>query len=326
MSKHILVTGGSGFIGCNFIRHVLNSTTDKVTNVDALTYAGNRANNSDLENNRNYDFIRADLSNYKDVQKVFEREYDVIVHFAAESHVDRSIDSAAPFISTNIVGTYHLLEQVLKGKTKRYIQISTDEVYGSLEKEEESFIETTPISPNNPYSASKASADLLVKSFWKTYQIPVLITRCSNNYGPFQHPEKLIPKTIFHALNNKEIPLYGDGLQIRDWLYVEDHCEAIYTVLEAGRIGEVYNIGGYNELTNLELVELILSYLGKDSSLIKFVKDRKGHDRRYSINWEKINNELGWKPKMGIRQGLKKTIDWYRENDSWKQRIDGGHE
>lgn len=312
MGKELLITGGAGFIGANFIQYILDHTTYSVTNIDSLTYA---ANNNQVENHKycnRYRFIQCDIRDKSSLSKVFDREYDAIINFAAESHVDRSIDDALPFIETNINGTFHLLQAVLENKAKKMIQISTDEVYGSLRAEDPPFTEENSLSPNNPYSASKASADLLVRSFYNTHKIPLLITRCSNNFGPKQHEEKLIPKVIIRALENQRIPLYGDGLNIRDWLFVEDHCRAIHMVLENGKYGEVYNIGGADEKTNLEIIEEILNYLNKPKSLIDYVDDRKGHDRRYAMNASKIRNELGWYPQYSFQEGIQKTILWYK--------------
>ncbi|HJV16857.1 MAG TPA: dTDP-glucose 4,6-dehydratase, partial [Bacillales bacterium] len=249
-----------------------------------------------------------------ELKLAFDQKYDAIINFAAESHVDRSIQDAHPFIRTNITGTFNLLQAVLNGEAKKMIQISTDEVYGSLEQTDPPFTEVTALAPNNPYSASKASADLLVRSYFKTHQLPLFITRCSNNYGPMQHTEKFIPKIISNTLNNKKIPIYGDGLNIRDWIHVEDHCRSIHLVLEKGIPGEIYNIGGSEEKTNREVVETILDYLGKDHSLIQFVQDRKGHDRRYSMDSSKITRELGWKDKFTFQEGIKKTIEWYKRH------------
>lgn len=312
VSKHLLVTGGAGFIGANFISHLLNHSNYFITNVDSLTYAGNNENIKPFEKSNRYRFIKCDIGNEQELQFVFDQEYEAIINFAAESHVDRSILNAAPFIHTNIIGTFNLLQAVLSGKARKMIQISTDEVYGSLKPQDPPFTEETPLAPNNPYSASKASADLLVRSFYKTHQLPLIITRCSNNYGPMQHPEKFIPKIITNALNNEEIPLYGDGFNIRDWIYVEDHCRAIHMVLEKGVPGEVYNIGGAEEKTNLEVIRFILKQLGKDEHLIKHIEDRKGHDRRYAMNSTKLSRELGWKPLVSFHEGIQKTIEWYK--------------
>lgn len=315
MKKHLLITGGAGFIGSNFISHVLTKSNYYITNVDLLTYAGAIENIIPFEQSNRYRFIKADIGNKDELAKVFDQPYNTIINFAAESHVDRSIEDALPFIHTNIYGTYHLLQTVLSGKADKMIQISSDEVYGSLGPNESPFTETTPIAPNNPYSASKASADLLVRSYYQTHQLPVTITRCSNNFGPMQHTEKFIPKIITHALHDIEIPLYGDGLNIRDWIYVEDHCKAIHTVLEKGVAGAVYNIGGSEEKTNREIINKILNELGKDQRLIKYVTDRKGHDRRYSMDSSKITRELGWMPTVSFHEGIQKTIEWYLQNE-----------
>ncbi|MEH7574369.1 dTDP-glucose 4,6-dehydratase, partial [Cytobacillus firmus] len=262
-----------------------------------------------------YRFIKCDISNEAELQHVFDQKYHAIINFAAESHVDRSIKDASPFIRTNIKGTFNLLQAVLLGKAEKMIQISTDEVYGSLEPNDIPFTEETPLKPNNPYSASKAGADLLVRSYFKTHQLPLIITRCSNNFGPMQHPEKFIPKTINHAINNKTIPLYGDGLNVRDWIYVTDHCLAIQMVLEKGVPGEVYNIGGSEEKTNREVIEMILNLLGKNTDLIVMAQDRPGHDRRYAMNSSKITRDLGWKPLVTFPEGIQKTIDWYKRQN-----------
>jgi dTDP-glucose 4,6-dehydratase len=313
LNKHLLITGGAGFIGSNFISYLLKHFNYSITNIDSLTYAANYISIKQFEDSTRYRFIKCDISNSKALQSVFDHQYDAIVNFAAESHVDRSILDAAPFINTNISGTFNLLQAVLSGKAKKMIQISTDEVYGSLQPADPPFNEETPLAPNNPYSASKGSADLLVRSFYKTHQLPLMITRCSNNYGPMQHPEKFIPKTIIHSLQNKKIPLYGDGLNIRDWIFVLDHCRAIQMVLERGIPGEIYNIGGTEEKTNLQVIETILNKLGKEMNLITYVQDRKGHDQRYSMNSAKISRELGWKPIVSFDDGIQRTIEWYAQ-------------
>lgn len=313
MNKHLLVTGGAGFIGSNFISYLLSNSTYYITNVDYLTYAGTYENIQPFEKSNRYRFIKCDIGKDNDLRSVFDQEYETIINFAAESHVDRSIMDATPFIETNINGTFNLLKAVLSGKARKMIQISTDEVYGSLQPTEPPFTEETPLAPNNPYSASKGSADLLVRSFFKTHQLPLIITRCSNNYGPMQYTEKFIPKVISNALNDIPIPLYGDGLNIRDWIYVEDHCRAIHTVLEKGVAGEIYNIGASEEKTNLEVIQMILKQLKKDPILINYIEDRKGHDRRYSMDSSKITKELGWKPIVSFDDGIKKTIDWYKQ-------------
>lgn len=312
MVKNLLVTGGAGFIGSNFISRMLMNENYNITNIDSLTYASNKKAIHAFEDSNSYRFIKCDIGNETELNEVFDLEYDAIINFAAETHVDRSIHNAYPFIHTNIQGTFNLLQAILKGKARKMIHISTDEVYGSLTPEDSPFTEKTPLAPNNPYSASKASSDLLVRSFYETYQLPLIITRCSNNYGPMQHTEKFIPKIITNVLNNQQIPLYGDGLNIRDWIFVEDHCRGIEMVLEKGIAGEIYNIGGNNEKTNLEVIQIILNQLKKDSSLIKYTDDRKGHDRRYAMNSGKISKELGWKPEVSFEEGIRKTINWYK--------------
>ncbi|MCJ7841369.1 dTDP-glucose 4,6-dehydratase [Lederbergia sp. NSJ-179] len=313
MKKELLVTGGAGFIGANFIYYLINHTDYSVTNIDALTYASHPFMKDAFHNTDRYRFIHGDITDQEQLKSIFYKKYEAIIHFAAESHVDRSIQYAAPFIETNIMGTLNLLNAVRDGKAKKMIQISTDEVYGSLKEKEAPFTEKTPLSPNNPYSASKAGADLLAQAYYNTFKLPVIITRCSNNYGPFQHVEKFIPKVITSALTGKDIPIYGDGGQIRDWLFVEDHCRAIHAVLENGKIGSVYNIGGGQEQTNLEVVQQIVDYLGANRKRIKHTEDRLGHDRRYSINYEKIKRELHWQPRVDFAEGLKRTIEWYQE-------------
>ncbi|KQL19300.1 dTDP-glucose 4,6-dehydratase [Cytobacillus solani] len=318
MNNHLLITGGAGFIGANFISYLLKSSNYYITNVDSLTYASNTEAIKRFEKSSQYQFLHRDIGNEEDLDAIFDQKYAAIINFAAESHVDRSIVDAAPFIRTNINGTFNLLQAVLNGKAMKMIQISTDEVYGSLQLTDPPFTEETPIAPNNPYSASKASADLLVRSYFNTHQLPLTITRCSNNYGPFQNAEKFIPKVISNALKNIDIPVYGDGLNIRDWIYVEDHCRAIKLVLENGVPGEVYNIGGSEEKTNLEVIQLILKKLKKSDDLIHFIEDRKGHDRRYSMDSGKIASKLGWKALVSFSEGIDRTIDWYKkqENDS----------
>lgn len=318
--KKILVTGGAGFIGNCFIRHVLKKHPDyKIINLDALTYAGNIANLDDVKDNPNYKFVHGDICDKKLVEDLMP-EVDTIVNFAAESHVDRSITGPEIFIDTNVKGTLNLLQNAKKFGIDRYLQVSTDEVYGSLGATGY-FYETTPLAPNSPYSASKASADMLVRAYHETYGMPTLNTRCSNNYGPYQYPEKLIPFFISLLLKGEKVPVYGDGLNVRDWLYVYDHCEAIDVVLHKGKIGEVYNIGGHNEKTNMEITKLILAAMGKDESSIKYVQDRLGHDRRYAISNDKITSELGWKPSLTFEEGIKITIDWYLNNQDWIQAI-----
>ena len=317
----LLVTGGAGFIGSCFIRHVLAKHKDyEIINLDKLTYAGNIENLDDIKNDPRYQFVKGDIVD-KNLAMELTSSVDVVVNFAAESHVDRSIEGPEVFIETNVKGTLNLLQASLKNKVKRYLQVSTDEVYGTLGKTGY-FYETTPLAPNSPYSASKASADMLVRAYFETYKMPNLITRCSNNYGPYQYPEKLIPFFITKLLKGEKVPVYGDGLNVRDWLYVYDHCEAIDTVLNKGKEGEVYNIGGHNEKTNMEITRLILDAMGKDESSIEYVHDRLGHDRRYAIaNDKKIQKELGWEPSIKFEDGIKLTIEWYLNNQEWIQNI-----
>lgn len=318
--KKILVTGGAGFIGNCFVRHILNKYPDyKVINLDALTYAGNIENLDDVKDNPNYTFVHGNICDKNLVADLLD-EVDTIVNFAAESHVDRSITGPEIFIDTNVKGTLNLLQNAKNKGIDRYLQVSTDEVYGSLGKTGY-FYETTPLAPNSPYSASKASADMLVRAYHETYGMPTLNTRCSNNYGPYQYPEKLIPFFISLLLKDEKVPVYGDGLNVRDWLYVYDHCEAIDIVLHKGKVGEVYNIGGHNEKTNMEITRLILAAMGKDESSIKYVQDRLGHDRRYAISNDKITSELGWKPSLTFEEGIKITIDWYLKHQDWIQAI-----
>ena len=317
----LLVTGGAGFIGSCFVRHILNKYPDyKVVNLDLLTYCGNLANLDDVKDNPNYTFVHGDICDKKLVSDIIP-EVDCVLNFAAESHVDNSIKNPEIFIETNVKGTLNLLQAAKEQGIVRFLQVSTDEVYGSLGKTGY-FYETTPLAPNSPYSASKASADLLVRAYYETYKLPVLNTRCSNNYGPYQYPEKLIPFFISRLLKGKKVPVYGDGLNVRDWLYVYDHCEAIDAVLHKGKIGEVYNIGGHNEKTNLEIKKLILNAMGKDDSYIEYVEDRLGHDRRYAISNDKITSELGWKPSLTFEEGIKITIDWYLNNTQWIEDIE----
>lgn len=312
MTKSYLITGGAGFIGLNFVKLLLQDTNIRLTVFDKLTYASHPDEMDELLKLSHFRFIQGDISLQHELDQAFDEVYDAIIHFAAESHVDRSIESAEPFIQTNVLGTYRMLEAVLKGKAKKLIHISTDEVYGDLEPDDPAFTEQTPLSPNNPYSASKASSDLLVKSYIHTHQLPAMITRCSNNYGPYQHEEKLIPTIIRKAVNGEKIPIYGDGRQIRDWLYVEDHARAVKKVLENGTAGQVYNIGGGNEKTNLDLTKTILSQLGISHDQIAFIQDRKGHDRRYAIDASKLKGELGWTQETSFEEGIEKTINWYR--------------
>ena len=319
----LLVTGGAGFIGSNFILYWLKKyPQDKIVNLDKLTYAGNLENLKTVEKNSNYEFVQGDICNPQLVNSLTEKA-DVIVHFAAESHVDRSIIDPAPFIKTNIEGTYVLLEAALKNKLKRFHHISTDEVFGALPLgTTEKFNEKTNYNPRSPYSASKAASDHLVNAYHTTYNLPITISNCSNNFGPFQFPEKLIPLAITNIIEGKKVPVYGDGLYVRDWLYVEDHCRAIDVILQKGKIGETYFIGGSNEdINNLEVIKKILKLMNKDESIIEHVKDRPGHDRRYTIDWGKINRELGWKPERDFDEYLKSTVDWYMENQDWWRRL-----
>lgn len=320
----LLVTGGAGFIGSNFVLYMLKQYPDyQIINVDALTYAGNLENLKSIEGNPNHTFVKADITDSKTIDELVGQGVDVVVNFAAESHVDRSILEPDIFVKTNVLGTQVLLDAARKHNIKKFVQVSTDEVYGSL-GETGLFSETTPLAPNSPYSASKAGGDMLVRAYHETFGLPVNITRCSNNYGPYQFPEKLIPLIISRALNDESLPVYGDGLNIRDWLYVEDHCSAIDLVIHQGKIGEVYNIGGNNERTNVHIVKTILNELGKPESLITYVEDRPGHDRRYGIDPTKIMNELGWKPKHNFETGIKETIQWYLSNKEWWTRIQSG--
>lgn len=320
-SSRLLVTGGAGFIGSCFVRHILNKYPDYfVINLDALTYAGNIENLDDIKGNSNYRFVYGDICDKKLVRELVS-QVDIVVNFAAESHVDRSITGPEVFIETNVQGTLNLLQAAKEIGINKYLQVSTDEVYGSLGKTGY-FTEETPLAPNSPYSASKASADLLVRAYYETYGLPVLTTRCSNNYGPFQYPEKLIPFFISKLLRGEKVPVYGDGLNVRDWLYVYDHCEAIDAVLHRGKVGEVYNIGGHNEKTNIEITRLVLSYMGKDESSIEYVEDRLGHDRRYAIDNKKIQTELGWKPSLTFEEGIKLTVEWYLKNQNWMKEIE----
>ncbi len=323
--KNILVTGGAGFIGSNFLNYILDSRDDLfIVNLDKLTYAGNLENLKPVEEKKNYQFVRGDISNSELVDHIFKK-YDIkyVINFAAESHVDRSILGSEIFFRSNVIGTNVLLEASRRYNVEKFLQISTDEVYGSLGATG-LFTEQTPISPNSPYSSSKAGADIMALSFYHTYGLPVVITRCSNNYGPLQFPEKLIPLMIINALNNKKLPVYGDGLNVRDWIYVIDHNKAAELVFEKGRVGEVYNIGASREMTNIEIIKLILKKLGKGEDLIEYVKDRLGHDRRYAIDSSKIQNELGWKPSFQFEQAIDSTIDWYLNNKQWWERIISG--
>ncbi|MBI5326224.1 MAG: dTDP-glucose 4,6-dehydratase [Ignavibacteriae bacterium] len=324
MNDVILVTGGAGFIGSCFIRHILKTEEVSIVNLDALTYAGNPENLKSIEKNPKYTFVHGSIQDAKLVKSICEK-YNVnsIINFAAESHVDRSIMNAHPFIETNALGTLVLLETVNELKLKLMLHVSTDEVYGTLGKSGK-FTEITPIAPNSPYSASKASSDLLVNAFVNTFGTPALITRCSNNYGPYQFPEKLIPLMILNALEDKPLPVYGDGLNVRDWIHVQDHCEAIWTVYKNGEQGQVYNIGGNCELTNVDVVKTILDHLNKPDSLINFIKDRPGHDRRYAMDIEKISYELDWEPRYNFELGIEETIKWYIDNPNWCNNVRTG--
>lgn len=325
--KNILITGGAGFIGSNFVKYVLKNYNYKVINYDKLTYAGNLENLTDIEKHPNYKFVKGDICDKDFAEKTIkENDIDTIINFAAESHVDRSILGAKEFIVTNVLGTQTLLDIAKSVGIEKYLQVSTDEVYGSLpeDKKELKFTEKTPITTNSPYSASKASADLLCNAYYHTHKLPVLITRCSNNYGPYQFPEKLIPLMIAKALDGEKLPVYGDGKNVRDWLYVEDHCSAICEVLHKGKIGEVYNIGGNNEWYNIDIVKIILKLLNKSEDQISYVKDRPGHDRRYAIDSTKIQTELGWKPAHQFEDGIEATIKWYVENENWWRKVMSG--
>jgi len=322
-----LVTGGAGFIGSNFVHLVAEERPDwRIVNLDCLTYAGNLENLTRVESRAGYSFVRGDITSPEDVARAFEACGDGpvrVVHFAAESHVDRSIHSGLPFVQTNVSGTQVLLDAARERGIDRFLHVSTDEVYGSLGSEGY-FVEDTPLAPNSPYSASKAASDFLVRAAVHTHGFPAVITRCSNNYGPYQFPEKLIPLMIANATEDRELPVYGDGRNVRDWLYVRDHCEAILACLERGADGGVYNIGGHNEYPNIEIVRLILSALGKPESLIRFVKDRPGHDQRYAIDASRIERELGWRPRFTFEEALPLTIAWYREHPEWLERVRSG--
>ena len=336
--KNVLVTGGAGFIGSNFVHYMLENSDALIVNLDALTYAGNLENLEDVRDHKNYRFVKGDIRDKALVEQIFaDYDIDTVVNFAAESHVDRSIVEPEIFLTTNVIGTQVLLDAAKRHwnlapddkysreykEGVRYLQVSTDEVYGALGKTG-MFTETTPLSPNSPYSVSKASADMLVRAYNNTFGLPVVITRCSNNYGPYQFPEKLIPLMINNCMNDKQLPVYRDGMQIRDWLHVKDHCSAIATVLEKGRIGEVYNIGGNNEKANVNIVKLIISTMGKSEDLITYVKDRPGHDRRYAIDNTKITTELGWAPSYTFEKGIAETIEWFMNHRDWMNKIISG--
>jgi len=328
MCKTIIVTGGAGFIGSNFIFHMLDAHSDyRIVCLDKLTYAGNRSTLKCVMDKPNFRFCKTDICDRKTVYQIFEEEKpNIVVNFAAESHVDRSIEDPSVFLQTNIIGTSVMLDACRKYGSVRYHQVSTDEVYGDLPQDRPDlfFTEETPLHTSSPYSSSKAGADLLVLAYHRTFGLPVTISRCSNNYGPYQFPEKLIPLMIANALNDRPLPVYGKGVNVRDWLYVEDHCKAIDLIIQKGRIGEVYNIGGHNEMRNMDIVKRICKELGKPESLIVYVADRKGHDIRYAIDPAKIRDELGWLPETKFEDGIKKTIGWYLEHRSWWERIISG--
>lgn len=318
----LLVTGGCGFIGSNFVRHVLADEAVRVVNLDALTYAGNPANLAGLEKHTRYSFLKGDITDRECVRQAM-RGVNAVIHFAAESHVDRSIQDSGPFVRTNVIGTQVLLDAAREFNVSKFVHVSTDEVYGSLGPTGY-FTETTPLSPNSPYSASKAGSDLLVQAYHHTFGLPVVITRCSNNYGPYQFPEKLIPLFICNLMADESVPVYGDGQQVRDWIHVRDHCAAVEAVWRKGRPGEVYNVGGRAERANLDLTHRLLDLLGKPRSLIRHVTDRLGHDRRYAIDSSKIENELDWRPAVSFEDGLAETVRWYQENQEWVRRVRTG--
>jgi dTDP-glucose 4,6-dehydratase len=320
----ILVTGGAGFIGSNFVRYMMETYPDvEVVNLDKLTYAGNLDNLSDMDRQDHYAFVHGDICDPKTVDEVMSSKPDAVVNFAAETHVDRSIEDSRSFMETNVLGTHCLLESARRHQVARFVQISTDEVYGSL-PDTGYFTEQTPLSPNSPYAASKASADLLVRAYVHTYHLPAVLTRCSNNYGPYQFPEKFLPLMINNARRGKPLPIYGDGLHVRDWLYARDHCRAIDMVMRRGRVGEVYNIGGNNEWKNIDIARRVLCELGQPESLLTMVKDRPGHDRRYAIDAGKISRELGWQPEVQFEKGLAMTIQWYLQHQDWLDKVTSG--
>ncbi|MCC0654166.1 MULTISPECIES: dTDP-glucose 4,6-dehydratase [unclassified Clostridioides] len=323
--KKILITGGAGFIGSNFVHYMLNKYLNySIVNLDLLTYAGNLETLKEVQDKPNYKFVRGDISDREHVYKLFEEEkFDIVVNFAAESHVDRSVENPQLFIQTNIIGTQVLLDACRTYGIKRYHQVSTDEVYGDLpiDRRDLFFTEKSAINPSSPYSASKTAADLLVNSYYRTYGLPTTISRCSNNYGPYHFPEKLIPLMILNAFEDKQLPVYGNGENIRDWLHVYDHCTAVDLIIHKGKIGEVYNIGGHNERSNIEVVKIILNILGKSEDLISYVNDRPGHDLRYAIDPSKIENELGWKAKYDFDSGIKETVKWYIEHEYWWKSV-----
>jgi len=319
---NLLITGGAGFIGSNFIRYILSRYPDyRIINLDKLTYAGNLENLRDIEDDDRYGFVKGDICDEKIVDRLVSRRPDAIINFAAESHVDRSIMGAQDFIKTDVLGTQVLLEAAKKYSIDKFIQISTDEVYGAIRAG--SFTENSPLKPNSPYSASKTAGDLMVRAYHRTYGLPVLVTRSSNNFGPYQYPEKLIPLFVTNLLENKKVPVYGDGQQVRDWIYVIDNCSGIDTVLHYGKIGEVYNIGGGNERANLEVIEMMLDQLNKNKSYLEYVKDRPGHDRRYSVNSDKLK-DLGWRPRYDFQEAMMKTVQWYKDNPNWWQSLKSG--
>lgn len=326
MNKNILVTGGAGFIGSNFIHYMLEKYSDyKIVNLDLLTYAGNLENLKDIENNSNYKFVKGDIADSELVDKIIkENAIDTIINFAAESHVDRSILEPDAFINTNVIGTHNLLKVAWANDKIRFHHVSTDEVFGSLGPDDPKFNESTPYDPRSPYSASKAASDHLVRAYFHTFGLPVTISNCSNNYGPFMFPEKLFPLFITNLMENKKVPLYGDSSNVRDWLYVTDHCRAIDAIIHQGKIGETYCIGGDCEKSNKEVTYKIIELMGKDESMIEFVKDRPGHDKRYAIDFSKIKNELGWEPEISFEEGLKNMADWYKQNEEWWKKIKSG--
>lgn len=320
----ILVTGGAGFIGANFVRHILKKYPDyKILNLDLLTYAGNLENLKDIENNPNYEFFQGDICD-KELTNKLVADVDLIVHFAAESHVDRSILDSDSFVKTNVLGTLSLLEAAKNNGGKRFHHVSTDEVYGSLEKDEPAFNEETAYDPRSPYSASKASSDHLVRAYYHTHNLPITISNCSNNYGPYQFPEKLIPLFVTNLIEGEKVPVYGKGENIRDWLHVKDHCEAIDRIVHDGKIGETYCVGGNAEKTNMQITNEILNDMGVGEEVIEYVEDRKGHDKRYAIDFTKIKEELGWEPQISFEDGIKEAIDWYKNNQEWWKRIKSG--
>mgnify|MGYP000297658195 CR=1 FL=1 len=320
----VIVTGGAGFIGSNLIRLVLRERPDwEVVNFDLLTYAGNLESLRDVEDHPHYRFVKGDVADPDAVDRAMAG-CRWVLHLAAESHVDRSIEDPGPFLQTNVIGTRVMLDAARKHGVERFVQVSTDEVYGSLAPDAPSFTESSPLDPSSSYSASKAAGDLLARAYFKTFDLPVVITRCSNNLGPFQFPEKLVPLLIRNALMDRPIPVYGDGMQVRDWIYVDDHCRALILALESGRPGEVYNIGGGGEITNLDLIKLCLKKIGKPESLITFVKDRPGHDRRYAMDSRKIQRELGWKARYSLAQAVDMTVNWYREHREWVESVVSG--